>query len=356
MKSLELGLNLAMTGWHSGPELNLGLAQEAERLGYSSVWCEEAYGSDAVVPLAWIGASTSRIGLGSAVWQVPARTPAMAGMTAATLDVLSGGRLRIGLGSSGPQVVEGWHGQPFNHPVGRTREYIAILRKILAREQPVTFDGVHYQLPYNGDEGIGLGKPLKLIIRPRSQHIPIYVGALGPKSLEMTAEVADGWLPIFLAPRLFDQVFGEPLARGFKKAGGGKTFGHGFDVAPIVSVVLDDDLDAARRPVKQRIALYIGGMGHAKVNFSNQLVRRFGYEDAADEIQRLFLAGEREAATQAVPDELIDDVALCGPKERISELLVAWKTSPVTTMILDTDDPKAMAVMAELVDTDTRVK
>jgi F420-dependent oxidoreductase-like protein len=348
---MELGLNLAMTGWHTGPEPNLGLARHAERLGFSAVWCEEAYGSDAVTPLAWVGASTSRIGLGSAVWQIPARTPAMAGMTAATLDVLSGGRLRIGLGSSGPQVVEGWHGKPFDHPVGRTREYIAILRKILDRQEPVAFDGRHYQLPYAGAEGLGLGKPLKLIIRPRSQHIPIYVGALGPKNIEMTAELADGWLPIFVAPRLFDDVFGEPLARGFEKAGNGKGPGHGFDVAPIVSVVLDDDVDAARLPVKQRIALYIGGMGHAKVNFSNQLIRRFGYEDAAEEIQRLFLSGEREAAVNAVPDALIDDVALCGSKERITELLRAWKSSPVTTIILDTHDPEAMAVMADLLGT-----
>jgi F420-dependent oxidoreductase-like protein len=351
MEHMELGLNLAMTGWHTGPQPNLGLAQEAERLGFSSVWCEEAYGSDAVTPLAWIGASTTRIGLGSAVWQVPARTPAMAGMTAATLDVLSGGRLRIGLGASGPQVVEGWHGQPFGDPVGHTREYIAILRKILARTEPVTFSGQHYQLPYAGDEGIGFGKPLKLIIRPQSKHIPIYVGALGPKNIEMTAAVADGWLPIFVAPRVFDDVFGGPLAHGFAKAGHGKAPGMGFDVSPIVSVVVDDDVDAARLPVKARIALYIGGMGHAKVNFSNQLIRRFGYADAAQEIQRLFLCGEREAAVHAVPDELIDDVALCGTKERIGELLDAWRASPVTTIILDTADVAAMAVMADLLGT-----
>lgn len=351
MEQMELGLNLAMTGWHTGVQPNLGLAQEAERLGFSSVWCEEAYGSDAVVPLAWVAACTSRIHVGSAVWQVPARTPAMAGMTAATLDVLSEGRLRIGLGSSGPQVVEGWHGAPFNAPVGRTREYIEILRKILAREEPVAYDGKYYQLPYAGDEGIGLGKPLKLIIRPRSSQVPIYVGALGPKNIEMTAELADGWLPIFVAPRIFDEVFGQPLAAGFAKAGGGKGPGNGFDVAPVVSVVVDDDVDAARLPVKQRIALYIGGMGHKKVNFSNQLIRRFGYEDAAEEIQQLFLAGRREEAVQAVPDELIDDVALCGPKERIAELLSKWRDSPVTTIILDTDDTEAMAVMAELLGT-----
>lgn len=348
MKDIELGLNLAMTHWHTGPQPNVGLAQEAERLGFTCVWSEEAYGSDAVTPLAWVGALTSTIGLGSAVWQIPARTPAMAGMTAATLDVLSGGRLRIGLGTSGPQVVEGWHGQPYEKPLQRSREYIEILRKIIAREEPVTHHGPSYDMPYQGDRGMGLGKPLKLIIHPTRKHIPIYIGSLGPKNIAMTAELADGWLPIFFAPRLFDSVFAEPLAEGFARVGGGKEPGEQFDISPIVSVELNDDVDKARLRVKQRIALYIGGMGAAKANFSNQLIRRFGYDEAADEIQRLFLSGEREAAVQAVPDELIDDVALCGPKERIDELLDAWRASPVTSIICDTDDPEAMRVMAEL--------
>jgi F420-dependent oxidoreductase-like protein len=346
---MDLGLNLAMTHWDSGTEPNVGLAQEAERLGFSSVWIEEAYGSDAVSTLAWVGASTSEIGLGSAIWQIPARTPAMAGMTAATIDKLSGGRLRLGLGGSGPQVVEGWHGQPFEKLLGRTREYVEIVRAIVAREQPVRFEGKQYRLPYQGDAGLGLGVPLKLILHPLRPRVPIYIGALGPKNIELTAEIADGWLPIFVAPRCFDDVFGESLANGFAKAGGGKGFGNGFDVAPVVSVVVDDDVDAARRPVKQRIALYIGGMGAAKKNFSNQLIRRFGYEEAADEIQSLFLSGRREEAIAAVPDELIDDVALCGPKERIASLLEAWRQSPVSTIILDTDDFAAMRTMAELV-------
>lgn len=346
---MELGLNLAMTHWDTGPEPNVGLAQEAERLGYSSVWTEEAYGSDAVSPLAWVGALTERIDLGSAVWQIPARTPAMAGMTAATLDVLSGGRLRIGLGASGPQVVEGWHGQPFERPVGRSREYVEILRKILAREEPVSYEGVEYQLPYAGDRGLGLGRPLKLILHPRRPEIPIYLGALGPKNIELTAEIAQGWLPIFLSPSSFEEVFGESLARGFERAGGGKGPGNGFDIAPIVSVVIGPDVDACRRPVREKIALYIGGMGAAKKNFSNQLIRRFGYEEAADEIQTRFLGGDREGAIEAVPDELIDDVALCGPRERIAELLERWHVTPVTTLILDTDDREAMRTMAELV-------
>jgi F420-dependent oxidoreductase-like protein len=348
VRSIELGLNLAMTHWNTGAQPNVGLAQEAERLGYSAVWIEEAYGSDAVSTLAWVGASTSRIGLGSAVWQIPARTPAMAGMTAATLDLLSEGRLRIGLGTSGPQVVEGWHGQPFVRPIGRSREYIEILRKILARDEPVSYAGRDYRLPYSGDDGVGIGRPLKLIIHPLRPHIPIYVGALGPKNVEMTAELADGWLPIFFAPRVWEEVFGSSLQAGFAKAGGGKGLESGFDIAPTVSVEMGDDVDACRRPVKQRIALYIGGMGHAKKNFSNHLIRRFGYDDEAEEIQRLFLAGEREAAVDAVPDALIDDVALCGPPERLEELLEQWRLSPVTTIICDTDDPAAMRTMAEL--------
>jgi F420-dependent oxidoreductase-like protein len=346
---MELGLNLAMTHWDSGAEPNVGLAQEAERQGFSSIWIEEAYGSDAVSTLSWVGAHTDTIDIGSAVWQIPARTPAMAGMTAATIDKLSGGRLRLGLGGSGPQVVEGWHGQPFEKLLGKTREYVEIVRRIVAREEPVRFSGKQYQLPYEGDAGLGLGVPLKLILHPVRPRIPIYIGALGPKNVELTAEIADGWLPIFMSPRRFDDVFGESLARGFAKAGGDKGPGRGFDVAPVVSVVVDDDVDAARLPVKQRIALYVGGMGAAKANFSNQLIRRFGYDDAADEIQRLFLAGERERAVAAVPDELIDDIALCGPPERIDSLLDAWRASPVTTLILDTDDLPTLATMADIV-------
>lgn len=340
-----------MTHWHTGAEPNLGLAQEAERQGFSSIWCEEAYGSDAVSPLAWVGASTSRIDLGSAVWQIPARTPAMAGMTAVTLDVLSQGRLRIGLGTSGPQVVEGWHGEAFERPVGRTREYVEILRKVTERKEPVSYEGKHYQLPYKGDGGLGLGKPLKLIIHPNRPQIPIYIGALGPKNIELTAELADGWLPIFFAPRIWEDVFGESLTNGFAKSAEQKAPGEGFDVAPVVSVVIGDDVDECRREVKQRIALYIGGMGHAKKNFSNQLIRRFGYDKEADEIQSLFLGGEREAAVDAVPDELIDDVALCGPVSRIDSLLDRWRESPVTTIICDTDKPETIVAMAELLGT-----
>ncbi|MGB9182706.1 MAG: LLM class F420-dependent oxidoreductase [Solirubrobacteraceae bacterium] len=348
MQHLRLGLNLAMTHWDSGPEPNVGLAQTAERLGFDSVWTEEAYGSDAVSPLAWVAALTQRIAVGSAVWQIPARTPAMAAMTAATLDKLSGGRLRVGLGVSGPQVVEGWHGQPFARPVTRTREYVDIMRLILAREEPVSYHGREYELPYSGDAGLGLGRPLKLILHPE-RRIPFYLGALGPRNIALTAEIADGWLPIFYAPRCAEDVFGESLAEGFARAGEDKAPGRGFDVAPVVSVVVDDDPAVARLPVKRRIALYIGGMGAANKNFSNQLIRRFGYAEAAEEIQARFLSGDRDGAVQAVPDELIDDVALCGPPARIAALLEAWRASDVTTLILDTDDVNAMQAMADLV-------
>ena len=348
MKKIELGLNLAMSHWDTGAEPNLRLAQEAENLGFSAIWIEEAYGSDAVSTLAWVGALTSRIDLGSAVWQMPARTPAMTAMTAATIDKLSGGRLRLGLGASGPQVVEGWHGQPFNGLLDRTREYVEVVRKILAREEPVASEGSYYPLPYSGDDGLELGRPLKLILHPLRPEIPLYIGSLGPRNIELTAEIADGWLPIFFSPTVYDEVFGEPLARGFAAAGGDKGPGNGFDVSPVVSVVLNEDVDAARLEVKQRIALYIGGMGHSKANFSNQLIRRFGFDAEAQEIQTRFLAGERERAVEAVPDRLIDEIALCGPKERIDELLDKWRQSPVTTLILDTDDAAAMRVMSEL--------
>ena len=346
---MELGLNLSMTQWDIGAELNLSLSEEAERLGFSAVWTEEAYGSDAVSPLAWVGARTARIDIGSAIWQIPARTPAMAAMTAATLDKLSGGRFRLGLGVSGPQVVEGWHGQPFDKSIQRTREYVEIVRQILRREEPVSFSGSAYSLPYAGADGLGLGRPLKLILHPHRPSVPIYLGSLGPRNVAVTAEIADGWLPIFFSPRAFDDVFAEPLATGFARAGNGKGLGSGFDISPIVSVVVGDDVDACRRPVKERIALYIGGMGSADKNFSNRLIRRFGFAAEAEEIQRRFLEGDQDGAIAAVSDELVDDIALCGPPERIESLLEHWRGSPVTTIICDTTDADALRVMAELV-------
>lgn len=317
------------------------LVQEAERLGFDSVWTAEAYGSDAVTPLAWIGALTSRIKLGSGILQMPGRTPANTAMTAATLDLLSNGRVLLGLGLSGPQVVEGWHGQPYGKPLTRTREYVEILRRIWAREQPLDFQGEEYHIPIQG--GTGLGKPLKLTIHPLRKTIPIYLAAIGPKNVELCGEIADGWLPIFYSPAR-ESVYLGPLNAGLAR----RTSAEPFDIAPAVTVVLGDDVQMCRDMVKPMLALYIGGMGARGKNFYNDLARRYGYEAAAQEIQDLYLDGKKKAATAAVPDALVDEVALCGPKERIAELIEPWKRSKATTMIVGAIQPEALQVMAEL--------
>lgn len=342
---MRLGLMIG----YSGAQLTLPLAaiQEADKLGYYAVWTAEAYGSDAVTPLAWIGALTEQIHLGTAIMQMPARTPAMTAMTAITLDQLSGGRMLLGLGLSGPQVVEGWHGQPYGKPLGKTREYIEILRTILARQQPLVHNGGHYQIPYQGEDATGLGKPLKSIIHGRPD-LPIYLAAIGPKNVELAAEIADGWLPIFFAPRHYDEVFGASVEAGFAKVGGGKSTAT-FDIAPAVAVVIGDDVAACRNAVKPQLALYIGGMGAKGKNFYYDLVSRYGYEGAAATIQRLFLQGKKQEAAMAVPDALVDDVALCGPKERIAERLSIWRNAPITTLNLMTTDLATVRLMAELV-------
>ncbi len=336
---MRLGVNLGY--WGAGPTDGVALAQEAERLGFDSVWTAEAYGSDAVTPLTWVGALTSKIKLGTAILQMPARTPAMTAMTAATLDLLSGGRVLLGLGLSGPQVVEGWHGQPYGRPLVRTREYIEIVRRIWAREAPLDYQGEEYHIPLRG--GTGLGKPLKLIIHPLRQRIPIYLAAIGPKNIELAGEIADGWLPIFFSPSR-EQVYLAPLETGLAK----RQSSEPFDIAPTVTVVLGQDAQACRDFVKPMLALYIGGMGARGKNFYNDLVCRYGYEAAAHKIQDLYLAGRKHEAAAAVPDALVDEVALCGPKERIAELLDPWKKSRVTTIICGTTQPEALRVMAEL--------
>jgi F420-dependent oxidoreductase-like protein len=261
-------------------------------------------------------------------------------MTAATLDLLSGGRLLLGLGLSGPQVVEGWHGQPYGKPLAKTREYVEIVRTAIEREQPLEHHGPHYDIPYSGSDATGLGKPLKLIIHPVRSEIPIYLAAIGPKNVALAAEIADGWLPIFFAPDRFAETYGEAFC---------ETDLDRFDVAPTVTVVLGDDVDACRSMVKPALALYIGGMGARGRNFYNDLACRYGYDAAAKTIQDLYLDGKKREATEAVPDELVDEVALCGPKERIAELLESWRRSPVTTLIVGTGQPEALDVMAELV-------
>jgi F420-dependent oxidoreductase-like protein len=320
------------------------LAVQAEELGYDSVWVAEAWGSDAVSLLAWAGASTKRIGLGTAILQIPSRTPALTAMTAATLDRLSGGRLLLGLGVSGPQVVEGWHGVPYGKPLSRTRETIEIVRQILAREEPLTFRGDSYEIP--AESGSGLGKPLKLMFSPLRKVVPIYLAAIGPKNVALAAEIADGWLPIFYSP-FHSRVFSESLETGFAKRARDRER-LPFDVAPTVTVALGTDRKACIDSVKPGLALYIGGMGARNQNFYNELARRYGYEKEAATVQDLYLSGKKMEAIAAVPDKLVDEVALCGPKERIAERARAWKEAGVSTLICNCGDAAAMKLMAEI--------
>jgi F420-dependent oxidoreductase-like protein len=329
---MKLGLMLGYSG--PVPSVPIDLVREAESLGYDSVWTAEAYGSDVFSPLCWIGAQTTRIKLGTAVMQLSARTPACVAMTAATIDHLSNGRLVLGIGVSGPQVVEGWYGQPFPKPLARTREFVALVRKMLAREGPVTFDGEQYQLPLNG--GAHLGKPLKLIVHPRRAHIPIYLGAEGPKNVKLATEIADGWLPIFYSPYR-KHVYADSL----------KDVKPGFEIPCTVTVLLNDDVQAALDTCKTFIAFYIGGMGAKEKNFHLDLIGRFGFAAEAKKVQELFLSGKRAEAIAAVPDQLVDEIALVGPKERIRERLAAWKESPVTTLLVGGADPKVLRFLAE---------
>jgi F420-dependent oxidoreductase-like protein len=340
---MRLALNLNYSGAGMSPDM-AGIL-EAERLGYDSVWTAEAYGSDAVVPAAWIAARTERIHVGTGIMQIPARTPAMTAMTAMTLDALSGGRFRLGLGVSGPQVAEGWHGQPFGKPLVKTREYVEVVRAVLRREKPVEFRGEYYQIPYVGPGATGLGKPLRSILHGRAD-LPIYLAAVGPKNVALAAEIADGWIPVFFSARR-PQLFREWLSAGFKAAGRSPEALR-FDVMPMVSVVVGDDVAACRAAVKPRVALYVGGMGARGRNFYNNIARRYGYEEAAQRIQDAYLAGRKDEATAAVPDALVDEVALCGPRERLRERLAEWNASGATTLMVS-GDPTAVRTMAELV-------
>ena len=315
---LRLGLSL---GYWVTPGDATPVVLAAERLGYDSVWTAESWGSDALTPLAWYGARTSRIKLGTSVVQISARTPAATAMAAVTLDHLSGGRLMLGLGVSGPQVVEGWYGVPFSPPLARTREYVDLLRVMWRRQRPARATGPYYPLPYR--PGTGLGKPLMLNIAPLRDDIPVYLGAEGPGNVALAAEIADGWLPLFTDPQKIGQVYGGALAGA----------PPGFDVAAMVNVILTDDLPAALRSAKQMLGFYIGGMGARKRNFHLDVVTRMGYEEAGRRVQELFLQGRRDEAIDAVPDELADAVCLLGPIDRIRERLELWRTSPVTTLL-----------------------
>jgi F420-dependent oxidoreductase-like protein len=330
---MRLGLNLGYQTPGTNPADLVPLVQRAEELGFDSVWAAESWGTDAVTVLAWMAASTSRIKVGSAIMQIPGRTPANTAMTTATLDLMSGGRFLLGLGTSGPQVVEGWHGQPWGKPLVRTREYVEIVRAALRREL-VEHDGEHYRIPYHGPGESGLGKPLKLMLRPLRAEIPIYLAAIGPKNVALAFEIADGWLPIFVVPERFRDAYGTPP--------------ENFEIAATVNVLVGDDVDALRNALKPHVALYVGGMGAKGKNFYNALVSRYGWEAEAAEIQELYLAGKQREAIAAVPDELVDAVSLVGPKERIRERLEAWRETPVTTLLVGSPQPEALETLAEI--------
>jgi F420-dependent oxidoreductase-like protein len=321
----------------TNPTELVALAQEAERRGYDSAWAAEAWGTDAATVLAWVAATTSTIKVGSAIFQIPARTPANTAMTAATLDLMSGGRFLLGLGVSGPQVVEGWHGEPWGKPLAKTREYVEIVRSVLRRET-LEHDGEHYQVPYAGPGATGLGKPLKLMARPLRPDIPIYLAVFKPRAVELAAEIADGWLPIFFSPERARESFPAPFARG-----------DGFDIAPAVPALVSDDLDSARDAMRGYYALYVGGMGARGKNFYNDLVSSYGYEAEARKIQDLFLDGKQRDAAAAVPDALIDEMALVGSRDRIADRLEAWRQSGATTILVSARDQATLRAVAEAV-------
>ncbi len=331
--------------WSAGPPAGIEASiAAAEDLGYDSFWTAEAYGSDALTPLAWWGAKTKRIKLGTSIAQISARTPAAMAMAAMTLDHLSGGRFILGLGASGPQVVEGWYGQPYTRPLERTREYVEIIRKIVARDEPVSHAGNQYQVPYFG--GAGLGKPLKSILHPYRTDLPIYLGAEGPKNVAMTAEIADGWFPIFLSPKS-DTFYRAALDEGFARPGARRTRDN-FEVALALAVVPNDDIEAAADAVRPTLALYIGGMGARSMNFHYDVFVRMGYESACAKIQQAYLAGDKRAAIAAVPTKLCEEVYLIGPMGKIKDDLEAWKRTCVTTLLVG-GPPQLLETMAKVV-------
>ncbi|HEY3702067.1 MAG TPA: LLM class F420-dependent oxidoreductase [Acidimicrobiales bacterium] len=341
---MKLGLHVGY--WGAGPPADaIAAIAEAERLGFDSVWTAEAYGSDALTPLAWWGSTTSRVRLGTDIIQMSARTPTATAMAAITLDHLSGGRFVLGLGVSGPQVVEGWYGQPFPKPLARTREYVSIIRQVLAREGPVTASGAHYPLPYPG--GLGLGKPLKSIVHPLRADIPIILGAEGPKNVALAAEIADGWFPIYYSPRR-EEVYRDALAEGFARPAA-RHQSTDFEIVAMVPVIVDDDVEKAADFMRPTLALYIGGMGAREMNFHYDVFVRMGYGEAADKIQQLYLDGHKDEAAAVVPTELIEEVALIGPRAKIKDDLESWTSSRVTTILLGGTSVPTMRTMAELV-------
>lgn len=342
---MKLAVNVGY--WGGGTGTDLSFIEESERLGYSSVWVAEAWGSDAVTVLSWIAARTTTINVGAGILQMPARTPAMTAMTAVTLNELSGGRFLLGLGLSGPQVVEGWHGVAYGKPLGKTREYVSIVKKAIARQEPLTHSGSHYEIPYAGADATGLGKALKLMTHP-THPVPIYLAAIGPKNVTLTAEIADGWLPIFYSPERSGDIYGPLLTEGFAKSRDADKVSR-FDTVASLQAIVTDDVASARNQVKPMLALYIGGMGAKGKNFYNDLACRYGYEEAATKIQDLYLSGKKMAAIHSVPDALVDELSLIGTKEMIKDRLEAWRESPVTTLALTPTDVTTLRIVAELV-------
>ena len=346
---MRLGLHVGYWGLGLTADEQLRLVREAESLGYDSVWSAEAYGSDAATVLAWLAGQTEKIKLGSAIFQMPGRTPAMTAMTAATLDQISGGRVLLGIGSSGPQVAEGWHGQPFAKQLQRTREYVEILRMALARER-VEYHGESYELPIPN----GPGKALKLMISPVQERIPIYIAAIGPKNTQLTGEIADGWIPTFFSPEYMKEARAL-LEEGAARRNGGGGLPDDFDIAPTAQIAIDDDVDRARDVMRPVLALYIGGMGSREKNFYNQLVSRYGFEDAAKEVQDLYLSGKKDEAAAALPAELIDQTTLAGPAEKIKERLDVYRGAGVGTLMISPMDftaegrSRVLRTVAELV-------
>ena len=334
---MKLGLIWGYWGQLPPPNI-IETTQEAERLGFDSVWTAEAWGSDAFSPLAYLAGHTSTIKLGTSVVQISGRTPVATAMHALTIDHLSNGRLILGLGASGPQVVEGWYGQPYRKPLARTREYVEIIRRVLAREEPLEFDGEFYQHPYHGPGSMGLGKPLKSITHPLRREIPIYLGAEGPKNVTMTAEIADGWIPLYYSPFRQD-VYAEQL----------KDAKPGFEIPALANINITDDVEAGLMPVKMMLGFYIGGMGAKGKNFHTDLMARMGYEEAAFKIQELFFEGRRDEAIAMVPTEFADEISLVGPPARIKDRLQAWKESPVTTLTMYGSSKDQMRQIADIV-------
>ena len=347
---MKLGLSIG----YSGAQLRLPVerVQLAERLGFDSVWTAEAYGSDAITPLAYLAAVTTRIRLGTGIMQLAARTPAAAAMAAGTLDALAGGhRVIAGLGVSGPQIVEGWYGQPWGRPYYRLRDYVAIMRKIFARKDPVAHEGQEISLPYTGPGSVGLGKPLTSILH-MNPHLPIWLGTGTESNVKLTAEVADGWLPLGFTPARMKRLL-PWLEEGFRRAGGGKSL-RDLEIQPTAAVVITDDVRGTLETLKPRVALYVGGMGHKSKNFHKQMMVERGYGDAAERIQELYLAKRKDEAVAAVPDEFVDESALVGPVARIRERFRPWADSGITGLTIATQQPEAMELMADLAGTRAR--